>query len=54
MHQILSGQLSEIEAVDRLWRQARAAFGQATAVYAGSMRYAASTITAERNLRRPT
>jgi hypothetical protein len=52
VEQVGAGQTTEAEAAARLWSAARAALRTATIGYAGTVRYAASVIAAERILRR--
>ncbi|MDG6108820.1 type I-E CRISPR-associated protein Cse1/CasA [Dactylosporangium aurantiacum] len=55
LDQVRAGQLTELQAQDQLWAAARTALRTATAPYAATTRYAASTITADRVLwRKPT
>jgi hypothetical protein len=53
VEQVRSGQTTEAEAAAHLWSAARVALRTATSGYAGTVRYAASVIAAERILRRP-
>lgn len=52
VEQVRAGEVTEAEARDRLWQAAHDALRTATAPYAGTVRYAASIIVAERELRR--